>query len=514
MDLVDPLQMVKVKMDLLTEVKREVKDVPVDELDCSPGVAEVDCNPDGEDELDCYAGEEEVELELDTDNLIIDGLLRMNTCQATGPEPGIDEWEGPAKLRFQFEDIGKWKKRGYTYSEKLNKLYIEMGKPVGVRFSLDPSSVVDLSGTVIRALPVYLETLHRGKPVSRCPVHSSPEDPSNAHTNPAIVKHLVRTDEPGTIYEENTKSGRLSTVVNTKEANPGCDYFTVSYQFMCLGSCMGGIGRRPICLVFTLETSSGEVLGRQVVELRICTCPLRDMQQDEQKKTKGDCTPVKSSATLSLPSLAQSDSVSSSVRPGGDTEDLYFVPVRGLHNFQLVNRVAESLELNQPDLLSETTERLKTERNKILRAKNPSLSLSVPAPPEPEHGPPAKVRKLEMTSPASAQQTRYLLPSFLSKAKRVQAGQQTSLLLPRSGTIVLPPRPPLGRGNSHLNNHQLQAKIKEEQKAKIKEEKEEEMDEEEDEEGIDQPDSLYCSESIEEVDGLMEFRRKIESDAS
>ena len=36
---------------------------------------------------------------------------------------------------------------------------------------------------------------------------------------------------------------------------------------------------------------------------------------------------------------------------------------------------------------------------------------------------------------------------------------------------------------------------------------------EEDEEGIDQPDSLYCSESIEEVDGLQEFRRKIESDA-
>ena len=69
-----------------------------------------------------------------------------------------------------------------------------------------------------------------------------------------------------------------------------------------------------------------------------------------------------------------------------------------------------------------------------------------------------------------------------------------------------------GRGNSHLNNQQLQAKVKQEQRAKVKDEKEE-IDEEEDEEGIDQPDSLYCSESIEEVDGLMEFRRKIESDA-
>lgn len=56
-----------------------------------------------------------------------------------------------------------------------------------------------------------------------------------------------------------------------------------------------------------------------------------------------------------------------------------------------------------------------------------------------------------------------------------------------------------GRGISQLNNpHQLE---------------QEEREEDEDEEGVDQPDSLYCSESIEEVDGLMEFRRKIESDA-
>ena len=430
MDLVDPSQLLDVKV-------------------------KVEGEGEGEDEADCYPGEEE---EVDPEQFIIgdDVLLRINPCQATGPEPGIDQWEGPARLRFQFEDIGKWKKRGYTYSEKLNKLYIEMGKPVGVRFSLDHSSVVDLSGTVIRALPVYLETLHRGKPVCRCPVHSSPEDPSNAHTDPAILKHLVRTSELNTVYEENPRSGRLSTVVRTKEANPGCDYFTVSYQFMCLGSCMGGIGRRPICLVFTLESSSGEVLGRQVVELRICTCPLRDMQQDEQKKTKGDCTPVKSSQTLSLSSVAQSESVSSSVRSGGggggvgsnDSDDLYYVPVRGFHNFQLVNRVAESLELSHPDLLSESAQKLKTERNKILRAKNPSLSLSVASPPDPEQGPPLKVRRLEVTTsasaPAPASKTRYLLP-IMPKVK----GLQTSLLLPRSNTntIVLPPRPPLGDTN-------------------------------------------------------------------
>ena len=61
----------------------------------------------------------------------------------------------------------------------------------------------------------------------------------------------------------------------------------------------------------------------------------------------------------------------------------------------------------------------------------------------------------------------------------------------------------LGRGNSHLNQRQ---------ELQIKQEKQE-KEEEEDEEGVDQPDSLYCTESIEEADGLMEFRRKIESDA-
>ena len=57
-----------------------------------------------------------------------------------------------------------------------------------------------------------------------------------------------------------------------------------------------------------------------------------------------------------------------------------------------------------------------------------------------------------------------------------------------------------GRGNSHLNQRP---------ELKIKQEREEDSDEE----GVDQPDSLYCTENIEEVDGLMEFRRKIESDA-
>ena len=31
---------------------------------------------------------------------------------------------------------------------------------------------------------------------------------------------------------------------------------------------------------------SGNVLGRQVLQLRICTCPKRDLEQDEKNHTK------------------------------------------------------------------------------------------------------------------------------------------------------------------------------------------------------------------------------------
>ena len=52
----------------------------------------------------------------------------------------------------------------------------------------------------------------------------------------------------------------IITVVNNsvcaKSKALGCQYFTVIYQFMCLGSCLGG----PSTLVISLLSSSGKAL--------------------------------------------------------------------------------------------------------------------------------------------------------------------------------------------------------------------------------------------------------------
>jgi len=61
----------------------------------------------------------------------------------------------------------------------------------------------------------------------------------------------------------------------------GTEWVTNLFQFMCFSSCVGGLTRRPIQVIFTLE-QCGTVLGRQAVEIRICACPGRDRKNEER----------------------------------------------------------------------------------------------------------------------------------------------------------------------------------------------------------------------------------------
>ena len=74
---------------------------------------------------------------------------------------------------------------------------------------------------------------------------------------------------------------RQSVIIPHEQPQAGAEWVTNLYQFMCFSSCVGGLNRRPIQVIFTLEHDN-IVLGRQAVEVRICACPGRDRRAEEK----------------------------------------------------------------------------------------------------------------------------------------------------------------------------------------------------------------------------------------
>ena len=132
------------------------------------------------------------------------------------------------------------------------------------------------------------------------------------------------------IYEEDEKSKRLSVLVPFERPQGGTHYCGHLYEFMCLNSDVGGINRKPVKLIFTLEQDNGEgglsVIGRVVFGLRTCSCPKRDKKQDEIKYAKDQAK-----AQGLADSLARSNSIftkpTGKKRKANEVETFIMVPV-------------------------------------------------------------------------------------------------------------------------------------------------------------------------------------------
>ena len=127
---------------------------------------------------------------------------------------------------------------------------------------------------IIRAMPIYMKPEHVQEIVKRCPNHATTkefnESECSLHHCAILIKkyiihvssvcldhlapdHLVRCEHKLAQYAQDHFTTRQSVVIPHEHPQAGAEWVTNLYQFMCFSSCVGGLNRRPIQVIFTLE---------------------------------------------------------------------------------------------------------------------------------------------------------------------------------------------------------------------------------------------------------------------
>ncbi|XP_008572780.1 PREDICTED: tumor protein p73 isoform X4 [Galeopterus variegatus] len=274
-----------------------------------------------------------------------------STFDAMSPAPVIPsntDYPGPHHFEVTFQQSSTAKSATWTYSPLLKKLYCQIAKtcPIQIKVSTPPPP-----GTAIRAMPVYKKAEHVTDIVKRCPNHELGRDFNEGQSAPA--SHLIRVEGNNlSQYVDDPVTGRQSVVVPYEPPQVGTEFTTILYNFMCNSSCVGGMNRRPILIIITLETRDGQVLGRRSFEGRICACPGRDRKADEdhyrEQQALNESTAKNGAASKrafkqsppAIPALG----ANVKKRRHGD-EDVYYMHVRGRENFEILMKLKESLEL-------------------------------------------------------------------------------------------------------------------------------------------------------------------------
>ncbi|XP_015683902.1 cellular tumor antigen p53-like [Protobothrops mucrosquamatus] len=300
------------------------------------------------------------------------------------PIPPTEDYPGQFGFNLEFEQSGTAKSVTYTFSPQLNKLFCQMSKTckVLIRMSRAPPP-----GSVVRAMAVYKRSEHMSEVVRRCPHHERHPEHNDGVIPP---DHLIRVEgNPLAHYHTDQGTKRHSVRVLYQKPQVGMACTIILYNYMCNSSCMGGMNRRPILTVLTLETEQGEVLGRRCFEVRVCACPGRDRRSEELSfQQKGKSLENTKKAPLQGPRPGASSGRPVQVAPeeetpesesGGTSEPkVYTLVIRNPRHYAILKEVLEGLECRDA-CQKESTEGCKSGKS-VLKSRKRGAKLTSPPP--------------------------------------------------------------------------------------------------------------------------------------
>nr|XP_056719600.1 cellular tumor antigen p53 [Euleptes europaea] len=258
-------------------------------------------------------------------------------CTTSSTVPSTEDYAGDHCFELAFEQSGTAKSVTSTYSQDLNKLFCQLGKtcPVLVKVSSFPPP-----GAVIRAMAVYKKSEHVAEVVKRCPHHERAPEYSD---DGVPAEHLIRVEgNKSAQYYSDKDSKRHSVVVPYETPQVGSACSTILYNFMCNSSCMGGMNRRPILTIITLESQQGHPLGRRCFEVRVCACPGRDRKTEEENVHKaalrGERSKKGNSPAENGPEKKHTAGTSNSA------EEVHVLEIRGRERYLWFKKMNEALE--------------------------------------------------------------------------------------------------------------------------------------------------------------------------
>ncbi|XP_028856127.1 tumor protein 63 isoform X2 [Denticeps clupeoides] len=361
-----------------------------------------------------------------------------STFETLSPSPAIPsntDYAGPHTFDVSFQQSSTAKSATWTYSTDLKKLYCQIAKtcPIQIKVLTNPPQ-----GAVIRAMPVYKKAEHVTEVVKRCPNHELSREFNDGQIAPP--SHLIRVEgNSHAQYVEDSITGRQSVLVPYEPPQVGTEFTTILYNFMCNSSCVGGMNRRPILIIVTLETRDGQVLGRRCFEARICACPGRDRKADEDSIRKQHVSDGTKS-NEAFRQMPHSTQMSCGKKRRSTDEEVFCLPIKGREIYEILVKIKESLELMQ-FLPQHTIETYRQQQQSLLQKQwdfSADQTYRQYPPPSPSFCPRSPIPSQPTYGSSSPPQSKNKLPSVSQLINPQQRNTLTPVSVPAGLTDMTP----------------------------------------------------------------------------